>query len=144
MSIMIEQSDDWLVFDKSTVFLLFMGSIKAYVCVFSFFCFSPQRNLLLILQLVFSFVLSFKFSWSKCMHLYLKIAIFSCLKPMALEQVLSDRDSEDEVDDDVADFEDRRVCLIIAWQVSLFLCLFCICQFCLIQSYGWTLTPYNN
>lgn len=33
---------------------------------------------------------------------------------MALEQVLSDRDSEDEVDDDVADFEDRRVCLIIA------------------------------
>lgn len=30
---------------------------------------------------------------------------------MALEQVLSDRDSEDEVDDDVADFEDRRVCL---------------------------------
>ena len=28
---------------------------------------------------------------------------------MALEQVLSDRDSEDEVDDDVADFEDRRV-----------------------------------
>lgn len=29
---------------------------------------------------------------------------------MALEQVLSDRDSEDEVDDDVADFEDRRVC----------------------------------
>lgn len=33
-----------------------------------------------------------------------------CVKPMALEQVLSDRDSEDEVDDDVADFEDRRVC----------------------------------
>ena len=29
---------------------------------------------------------------------------------MAIEQVLSDRDSEDEVDDDVADFEDRRVC----------------------------------
>ena len=28
---------------------------------------------------------------------------------MALEQVLSERDSEDEVDDDVADFEDRRV-----------------------------------
>jgi hypothetical protein len=28
---------------------------------------------------------------------------------MALEQVLSDQDSEDEVDDDVADFEDRRV-----------------------------------
>ncbi|KAF5959779.1 hypothetical protein HYC85_000988 [Camellia sinensis] len=29
-------------------------------------------------------------------------------QPMELEQVLSDRDSEDEVDDDVADFEDRR------------------------------------
>lgn len=32
-----------------------------------------------------------------------------CLKPMAVDQVLSDRDSEDEVDDDIADFEDRRV-----------------------------------
>lgn len=30
-------------------------------------------------------------------------------QPMAVEQVLSDRDSEDEVDDDVADFEDRRL-----------------------------------
>ncbi|CAL5364104.1 unnamed protein product [Camellia sinensis] len=30
-------------------------------------------------------------------------------QPMELEQVLSDRDSEDEVDDDVADFEDRRM-----------------------------------
>ncbi|XP_062163447.1 polycomb group protein EMBRYONIC FLOWER 2 isoform X3 [Alnus glutinosa] len=30
-------------------------------------------------------------------------------QPMALEQVLADRDSEDEVDDDVADFEDRRM-----------------------------------
>ncbi|KAK6145669.1 hypothetical protein DH2020_022489 [Rehmannia glutinosa] len=29
--------------------------------------------------------------------------------PMAMEQVLSDRDSEDEVDDDVADLEDRRM-----------------------------------
>ncbi|RZC30985.1 Polycomb group protein EMF2B isoform A [Glycine soja] len=28
---------------------------------------------------------------------------------MALEQVLSDRDSEDEVDDDIADLEDRRM-----------------------------------
>lgn len=28
---------------------------------------------------------------------------------MAFEEVLSDHDSEDEVDDDVADFEDRRV-----------------------------------
>lgn len=28
---------------------------------------------------------------------------------MAFEQVFSDRDSEDEVDDDIADFEDRRV-----------------------------------
>lgn len=30
-------------------------------------------------------------------------------QPMALEQVLSDRDSEDEVDDDIADFEDRKM-----------------------------------
>ncbi|XP_028805144.1 polycomb group protein EMBRYONIC FLOWER 2 isoform X2 [Neltuma alba] len=30
-------------------------------------------------------------------------------QPMALEQVLSDQDSEDEVDDDVADYEDRRM-----------------------------------
>ncbi|ONI12235.1 hypothetical protein PRUPE_4G152500 [Prunus persica] len=30
-------------------------------------------------------------------------------QPMTLEQVLSDQDSEDEVDDDVADFEDRRM-----------------------------------
>lgn len=29
---------------------------------------------------------------------------------MDLEQVYSDQDSEDEVDDDIADFEDRRVC----------------------------------
>ena len=36
-----------------------------------------------------------------------------CVKPMGLEQVLSDRDSEDEVDDDIADLEDRRVCLIV-------------------------------
>ncbi|XP_077235314.1 VEFS-Box of polycomb protein [Tasmannia lanceolata] len=30
-------------------------------------------------------------------------------QPMVLDQVLSDRDSEDEVDDDIADFEDRRM-----------------------------------
>ncbi|KAL5810718.1 hypothetical protein ACOSQ3_027445 [Xanthoceras sorbifolium] len=30
-------------------------------------------------------------------------------QPMAVEQVMSDRDSEDEVDDDVADLEDRRM-----------------------------------
>ncbi|RLM65622.1 polycomb group protein EMBRYONIC FLOWER 2-like isoform X2 [Panicum miliaceum] len=30
-------------------------------------------------------------------------------QPMAFEEVLSDHDSEDEVDDDVADFEDRRM-----------------------------------
>ncbi|XP_022771506.1 polycomb group protein EMBRYONIC FLOWER 2 isoform X1 [Durio zibethinus] len=30
-------------------------------------------------------------------------------QPMVIDQVLSDRDSEDEVDDDVADFEDRRM-----------------------------------
>ncbi|BAU00410.1 hypothetical protein VIGAN_10200000 [Vigna angularis var. angularis] len=31
------------------------------------------------------------------------------VQPMAPEQVLSDRDSEDEVDDDIADLEDRRM-----------------------------------
>ncbi|EOA15517.1 hypothetical protein CARUB_v10004893mg [Capsella rubella] len=31
------------------------------------------------------------------------------VQPMGLEQVMSDRDSEDEVDDDVADFEDRQM-----------------------------------
>ncbi|XP_050229883.1 polycomb group protein EMBRYONIC FLOWER 2-like isoform X2 [Mercurialis annua] len=31
------------------------------------------------------------------------------VQPMALEEVLEDRDSEDEVDDDIADFEDRRM-----------------------------------
>ncbi|KAJ8444347.1 hypothetical protein Cgig2_019905 [Carnegiea gigantea] len=30
-------------------------------------------------------------------------------QPMALDQVLSDKDSEDEVDDDIADLEDRRM-----------------------------------
>jgi hypothetical protein len=35
------------------------------------------------------------------------------LKPMALDQVLSDRDSEDEIDDDIADLEDRRVRMTI-------------------------------
>ncbi|XWS36991.1 hypothetical protein CRYUN_Cryun19dG0004900 [Craigia yunnanensis] len=30
-------------------------------------------------------------------------------QPMAIDQVVSERDSEDEVDDDVADFEDRRM-----------------------------------
>ena len=43
---------------------------------------------------------------------------------MALEQVLSERDSEDEVDDDVADFEDRRVHLMISRLIHLFLFLF--------------------
>lgn len=45
----------------------------------------------------------------------MKNLLMSCLhmKPMALKQVLSDRDSEDEVDDDIADLEDRRVCLMI-------------------------------
>lgn len=31
---------------------------------------------------------------------------------MTMDEVLSDRDSEDEIDDDIADFEDRRVCSI--------------------------------
>jgi hypothetical protein len=33
------------------------------------------------------------------------------MKPMALEQVLSDRESEDEIDDGVCNLEDRRVSL---------------------------------
>ena len=44
-------------------------------------------------------------------HFSYKFATSIVLKPMALEQVSSDRDSEDEVDDDIADLEDRRVCL---------------------------------
>ncbi|KAK6262835.1 hypothetical protein QUC31_008651 [Theobroma cacao] len=31
------------------------------------------------------------------------------VQPMAIDQVMSDRDSEDEVDDDIADLEDRRM-----------------------------------
>lgn len=38
-----------------------------------------------------------------------KTAWVCVIKPMSLEQVMSDRDSEDEVDDDVADLEDRQV-----------------------------------
>lgn len=33
---------------------------------------------------------------------------------MAPEQVFADTDSEDEVDDNIADFEDRRVCFVIS------------------------------
>lgn len=40
---------------------------------------------------------------------------------MAWEQVVSDRDSEDEVDDDVADLEDRRVLSMISLQVLFYL-----------------------
>jgi hypothetical protein len=43
---------------------------------------------------------------------------------MALEQVFSDRDSEDEVDDDIADFEDRRVRYDIVIAETLNLCMF--------------------
>ncbi|KAK1424367.1 hypothetical protein QVD17_19696 [Tagetes erecta] len=38
-------------------------------------------------------------------------------QPMAPEYVFGEEDSEDEVDDDVADLEDRRVC----WQMHIFL-----------------------
>lgn len=45
----------------------------------------------------------------KCLYIW----VINIIKqPMAMEQVLSDRDSEDEVDDDVADLEDRRVCCL--------------------------------
>lgn len=59
------------------------------------------------------------------------------MKPMALEQVLSDRDSEDEVDDDVADLEDRRVCLflmiatVLVFSFSQYLAYFCEDSFCI-------------
>lgn len=43
----------------------------------------------------------------------IKIISFLLSQPMTLEQVLSDRDSEDEVDDDISNLEDRRVCLAI-------------------------------
>lgn len=46
-------------------------------------------------------------------------------KPMAPEQVMSDRDSEDEVDDDVADLEDRRVRIMAA---SLKSCIVSSCN----------------
>ena len=63
------------------------------------------------------FILLLKMYASK----YLKIDVIFWLKPMQPEQVLSERDSEDEVDDDVADFEDRRVCLMISSRMQLFL-----------------------
>jgi hypothetical protein len=43
---------------------------------------------------------------------------------MALEQVLSDRDSEDEVDDGVANLEDRRVSLKYLSNALLFFYFF--------------------
>lgn len=47
---------------------------------------------------------------------------------MEMNQVMSDRDSEDEVDDDIADLEDRRV-----WFTILHLN---ISNFFLLQSYA--------
>jgi hypothetical protein len=49
---------------------------------------------------------------------------------MAVEQVMSDRDSEDEVDDDVADFEDRRVCLMIKLPNTSLVLLWCNFETC--------------
>ena len=37
------------------------------------------------------------------------IFLFCDLKPMSSEQLYSDRDSEDEIDDNVADLEERKV-----------------------------------
>jgi len=73
----------------------------------------PSRQLLLFaINFLASLVICCFFSREK--HLFkhfigYKFATSVVLKPMALEQVFSDRDSEDEVDDDIADFEDRRV-----------------------------------
>jgi len=58
-----------------------------------------------------------------CGHKFLKL-FFLFFKSMEIEQVMSDRDSEDEVDDDVADFEDRRVCLMITLPNSSSLLLY--------------------
>jgi hypothetical protein len=58
---------------------------------------------------VFNFLFVFVLSGSR--QLLQKRQFFHShrAQPMALEQVFSDRDSEDEVDDDIADFEDRRM-----------------------------------
>lgn len=63
------------------------------------------------------------------MLIYLNLKIFQLIQPMAMEQVLSDRDSEDEVDDDVADLEDRRVCCLF---LMLLLSISCVskCMIC--------------
>ena len=39
---------------------------------------------------------------------------------MAFEDVISDHDSEDEVDYDIADLEDCKVCLFVIWSLTLF------------------------
>lgn len=51
---------------------------------------------------------------------------------MALEQVLSDQDSEDEVDDDVADFEDRRVCSMLNYVSVIYFCQFVDVKFLIV------------
>lgn len=58
------------------------------------------------------------------MLINLEVMFFVTLQPMAMEQVLSDRDSEDEVDDDVADLEDRRVCSLSEQYLCLLLRIF--------------------
>jgi hypothetical protein len=45
----------------------------------------------------------------------------SFVQPMTLEQLLSDRDSEDDNDDQVVDFEGRQVCIPVT---ILSYCLF--------------------
>ena len=45
------------------------------------------------------------------------------MQPMTLEQLLSDRDSEDEHDDRVIDFEDRRVQTLFTISVLLIVLL---------------------
>jgi hypothetical protein len=50
-----------------------------------------------------------------CYHISdILLSLFSvfCLKAMSLEEVLSDYDSENEVDPEVEDIEERRVCTI--------------------------------
>lgn len=46
-------------------------------------------------------------------------AMFISCQPMALEELLSDKDSEDELDEDLATVEDRRVYILLSFLFAL-------------------------
>lgn len=50
-----------------------------------------------------------------------------------MEHVLAERDSEDEVDDDVADLEDRRVSTVLIWYGVYIICNFLSYIFLVLQ-----------